>query len=238
MNAPKLKVPRHIAIIMDGNGRWAQQRGLPRFAGHREGAIRVKEVITACGELGIEALTVFAFSTENWKRPKLEVQMLLKFLDDFIAREMPGFMRRNMRFRMIGSEDGIPGKLLRRIRQAEEKTAANTGLTVVLAFNYGARQEILQACRSIAERVRKGELGVDEISEQAFSDCLYTAGIPDPDLLIRTSGELRISNFLLWQLSYAEMYFPKTNWPDFKRKELEEAIAEFGRRQRRYGAIG
>jgi undecaprenyl diphosphate synthase len=230
-------IPRHVAIIMDGNGRWAQEKRLPRVAGHHEGTKRVKEIVKAARELGLEAITFFAFSTENWVRPKHEVAVLLHYFESFLRKELPGMMKNNIRFKVIGRGHPVPAHLLEKIRSAERKTAENTGLVFILAINYGSRQEIVDAARELCCLAVEGKLIADDLDVEEFSRHLYTAGVPDPDLLIRTSGEVRLSNFLLWQLSYAEMYFPKVYWPDFKREEFEAALKEFQRRQRRFGNI-
>ncbi len=234
---PNENIPRHIAIIMDGNGRWAEEKNLPRVAGHNEGTKRVKEIVKAARDIGIEVITFFAFSAENWVRPKHEVGMLLFYFENFLSKELPGMMKNNIKFRVIGREDPIPRRLLGKIRDAEKKTEKNTGLVFVLAVNYGARQEIIDAVKKVCEGVAAGGVDLNSLGEKEFSGYLYTAGLPDPDLLIRTSGELRISNFLLWQLSYSEMYFPKVYWPDFHKQEFELAIKEYQKRQRRFGNI-
>jgi undecaprenyl diphosphate synthase len=233
----KNNLPRHIAIIMDGNGRWAKERGRTRTAGHREGIERVREIVRAAGELGIEAMTFFAFSTENWSRPRAEVSFLMRYLDSFIEKEIAKLHKNNIRFRFIGRENPVPKALIAKIRKAEKLTVANTGTTVVLALNYGSRQEIVEGAKRFAEDVKSGKLSIEELDPERLGSYLYTAGLPDPDLLIRTSGEMRISNFLLWQLSYAELYFPKVYWPDFRRKDFEEAIEEYQKRERRFGGI-
>lgn len=230
-------IPNHIAIIMDGNGRWAKDRGLPRTAGHKAGIDRIKEIIKAADELGVKVLTFFAFSTENWSRPKKEVDMLMRSLGNFLEKEAADLVKDNIRFRVIGRDNPMPAALQDKIREVEDMTSSNTGLTVVLAVNYGARQEIVDAARKIVASALKAQLGADEIDEDKFRRFLYAPDLADPDLLIRTSGELRISNFLLWQLSYAELYFPAKYWPDFKKKDLELAIAEYNNRQRRFGNI-
>jgi undecaprenyl diphosphate synthase len=222
---------------MDGNGRWAQEKRLPRIAGHHEGTKRVKEIVKAAREMGLEAITFFAFSTENWVRPKHEVAVLLHYFESFLRKELPGMMKSNIRFKVIGRGHPVPNRLLEKIRAAELKTQDNTGLIFILAINYGGRQEIVDTTRKICKLALAGKLEVDDLDVEEFSRHLYTAGIPDPDLLIRTSGEIRLSNFLLWQLSYAEMYFPKVYWPDFKREEFDAAVKEFQRRQRRFGNI-
>ena len=233
----KNSFPQHIAFIMDGNGRWAKGRGLPRSAGHREGVERVKEIVQAGQELGVKVMTFYAFSAENWNRPKREIDLLMRYLDAFLKKEIPKLKRRNIRFLAIGKAEPVPLKLREKIREAELKTRENSGLTAVLALNYGARQEIVDAAKGFAADCLAGRRQPDGLDEQVFSSYLYTAGLPDPDLLIRSSGELRLSNFLLLQLSYAELYFAAKYWPDFHREDLLEAIAEFGRRERRFGRI-
>lgn len=233
----KNNIPKHIAIIMDGNGRWAKERGFPRTAGHREGIKRVKEIVNAAGELGIKVLTFFAFSTENWNRPKKEVNMLMRYLDDFLDKQINELDKNNIRFIVIGRDRPLPEYILNKIKKAEEKTKNNTSMVMVLALNYGAKQEIVDAVRKFTYSVMNGKTSIEDLDIEEFSRYLYTSNLPDPDLLIRTSGEMRISNFLLWQLSYAELYFSKKYWPDFKRNELEKAIAEFQRRERRFGRI-
>ncbi|MCX5705287.1 MAG: isoprenyl transferase [Candidatus Omnitrophica bacterium] len=233
----KNNLPKHVAIIMDGNGRWAKEKGLGRIAGHLEGIERVRDTVNTAAELGIKALTFFAFSTENWSRPKSEVSMLMRYLNNFLDREVKKLHKNNIRFRVIGRAAPLPKQVLNKISKSEELTRNNTGLIMILALNYGSRQEIADAAKRIAVDVLKGRVDTSEINEDLFSGYLYTAGIPDPDLLIRTSGEMRISNFLLWQLSYAEFYFPKVYWPDFKRPYFEEAIKEYQLRERRFGGV-
>jgi undecaprenyl diphosphate synthase len=230
--------PRHIAIIMDGNGRWAQKRGLPRIAGHREGMFRVKEVITAAIDLEIEAMTLFAFSAENWSRPKKEVDLLMRALVRFLRNETKGLVKSNIRFMVIGRDDPLPEFVLNEIRAVEKKTAGNTGLKLILALNYGSRQEIVDAAKKFCVRVMAGEAELNRLDEKTFEEYLYTVGLPEPDLLIRTSGEMRLSNFMLWQLSYAEFYFPKKHWPDFKTADFQEAVESYAQRKRRFGGIG
>ncbi len=231
-------MPRHVAIIMDGNGRWAREKRLPRVAGHFEGTKRVKDIVRASRELGIEALTLFAFSAENWVRPKHEVGMLMHYFKDYLRSELPGMIKNNIKLRVIGRGHPVPRSLLEKIKDAERKTKDNTGLIFVLAINYGSRQEIVDAAKAVCLKASSGKLDINDLDEKEFSKYLYTSEIPDPDLLIRTSGEIRLSNFLLWQLSYAEMYFPKVCWPDFRREEFEAALKEYQRRQRRFGNIG
>jgi len=233
----KDNLPRHIAIIMDGNGRWAKEKGLPRAFGHREGAKRVREIVKSAIALGIEVVTFFAFSAENWNRPKREIDILMRLLDNFLERQIKELDESNARFKVIGRDEGIPGYLRKKIKKAEEDTRGNTGTLMVLAINYGARQEIVDAAKSFASSVLSGKAAIEGLDIEAFGNYFYTAGLPDPDLLIRTSGEMRISNFLLWQLSYAELYFPKKYWPDFKHKDLEEAIQEYQKRERRFGKL-
>jgi len=229
--------PQHIAIIMDGNGRWAKKRNLPRTEGHRVGIDNIRDIIRAAEELKLGYITFFAFSTENWKRPKHEVSMLMVSLERFLKKELQDLNERNIRFRAIGRQEPIPQNLQRDLKDAQELTKNNTGLTVILAFNYGSRGEIIDAAKKISQSVQKGDINLAEIDEHLFGKFLYTAGIPDPDMLIRTSGEMRISNFLLWQLSYAELYFTKTYWPDFKKADLIKAIRDYEKRDRRFGDI-
>lgn len=230
-------MPRHIAIIMDGNGRWAKEKNLPRTMGHREGIKRVKEIVRAAGELGIGVITLFAFSTENWTRPKNEVSVLLRSLVVFLGHELNALVRDNVRFLWIGRRDSVPEYVLKGIEEAEEKTRHNTGLTVVLAFNYGSRQEIVDALRKLGKDLLSHSLSLESIDEGLFGSYLYTKGLPDPDLLIRTSGEMRLSNFLLWQVSYAELYFSKKYWPDFRKEDLVKAIRSYKKRERRFGGV-
>jgi len=230
--------PHHVAIIMDGNGRWAKARALPRVAGHRRGADAVRRVVRGAGELGIPVLTLFAFSTENWTRPADEVNDLMGLLRHYLRNELEELHKNGASLRVIGNRDGLAADIVRDIDQAEKMTRGNTRIDVNICINYGARDEILQATRSLARRVVAGELTADSIDEARFEQELLTAGVPDPDLLIRTSGEQRISNFLLWQCAYAELVFVDTLWPDFGKEHLEQAIAEFRRRERRYGGVG
>ena len=230
-------MPRHIAIVMDGNGRWARRRHLPRIEGHRRAVKAVRETIEACVELRIEYLTLYAFSVENWSRPKREVDMLMRLLRRFIKEETPKILENRIRFRAIGRNKPLPPEVIRDMRELERKTAHNDGLTVVLAVNYGGRSEIVDAAKRCAAKVVQGKLSLRQINEESFSDFLYTRGMPDPDLLIRTSGEWRISNFLLWQTWYTELWITPVLWPDFRRKHLVEAIKEYGRRERRFGEV-
>ena len=230
--------PAHVAIIMDGNGRWARARGLPRVAGHRRGADAVRRVVRGAGELGIPTLTLFAFSTENWARPADEVADLMGLLRHYLRSELDELLKNGARLRVIGNRQGLPEDIVRGISDAERQTQSNSRIDVNICVNYGARAEILHATRNLARRVASGELSPERIDEQQFERELLTAGLPDPDLVIRTSGEQRISNFLLWQCAYAELVFVDTLWPDFGKEHLEQAIAEFRRRERRYGGVG
>ena len=230
-----MTVPRHIAIIMDGNGRWAKERGLPRIAGHEQGAESVRAVTEACVELGVGFLTVYAFSTENWKRPAAEVAALWVLLEHFIAQETPTLMKNNVRLQAIGRLHELPESCQQALAVAVAQTAGNTATTLVLALNYSGRTEIVDAVRSLSAEVAAGRLGADEIDAEKFSAHLYTRAIPDPDLLIRTSGEMRLSNFLLWQLSYTEIVVTAKLWPDFGKDDLRAAIGEFNNRERRFG---
>ena len=230
--------PHHVAIIMDGNGRWAKARGLPRVAGHRRGADAVRRVVRGAGELGIPVLTLFAFSTENWTRPADEVNDLMGLLRHYLRNELDELRKNGARLRVIGNREGLASDIVRDIFDAENMTRGNSRIDVNICINYGARAEILQAIRSLARQVAAGELSADRIDEDCFESELLTSGVPDPDLLIRTSGEQRISNFLLCQCAYAELVFVDTLWPDFGKEHLEQAIAEFRRRERRYGGVG
>ncbi len=229
------KIPRHVAIIMDGNGRWAKLRNKDRIFGHREGVNSVKAVVEAAVEIGIEYLTIYAFSSENWQRPRDEVQALMRLLMQGISDELDNINKQNVRLKVIGQLDRLEPEVYKSVVDAVEATEKNTGLTLVIALSYGGREEILDATRQIAQKVKNGELSVDDINKQVFEQHLYTAGIPDPDLMIRTSGEQRISNFLLWQLSYTELYFTKTLWPDFRKEQFFEAIYNYQQRERRFG---
>jgi undecaprenyl diphosphate synthase len=230
-------LPQHVAIIMDGNGRWATGRGLPRVAGHREGVKAARAVVRAAGQLSLRYLTLYAFSTENWNRPEDEVSTLMKLLEESIYRELPELMERNVRLRVIGRSGGVPHPVRRGIDRVVEETRHNTGLTLVMAFNYGGREELVDAFRTLAHRVAAGELGPDEVTGADVGRALYTADIPDPDLLIRTSGEMRVSNFLLWQIAYTELWVTPTLWPDFSPPDLYQAVADFQGRTRRFGGV-
>lgn len=234
MSSPA-KIPQHVAIIMDGNGRWARKRGLPKIAGHRQGVKAAEEAMEAAKELGVKYLTLYTFSTENWKRPKTEVEGLFRLLEDYIDREGDKLNKNKIRFNIIGDIDALPATTKDKLRKTIEATKSNADFTLNLAVNYGSRDEMLRAVRSIAEDVKRGTMSAESVTEAAFSERLYTAGMPDPDLLIRTSGEFRLSNFLLWQLSYAEIYISSKLWPDFHRADFVKAIEEFASRDRRYG---
>ena len=229
-------VPRHIAIIMDGNGRWAQARGLPRIAGHRHGAEAARRAVTAAAELGVPYLTLFGFSSENWRRPSGEIQDLMGLLRHYLRGEIAELHRNGVRLRVIGELGRLDPDIIEMIERAEAMTRDNARITVTIALSYGGRAEIVAAVRAIAQQVQSGSLAAAAIDEDCFARYLFTAGLPDPDLLIRTSGEQRISNFLLWQSAYSEFVFTKTLWPDFSKHDLEEAIDEFCGRDRRYGA--
>ena len=232
-----LKIPRHIAIIMDGNGRWAKERGLPRTEGHRRGADSVEIITEACGQLGVGFLTLYAFSTENWKRPRTEVAALMKMLQHFLKVKTPELMKQNVRLQAIGRLHDLPAGVQDQLHKSIERTSQNSGLTLILALSYGAREEILDGIRSLIDSVEKGHLDKAMIDADVFSKHLYTRYYPDPDLLIRTSGEMRLSNFLLWQLSYTEFYITQTLWPDFRKPQLIEAVREYTRRDRRFGGV-
>jgi len=230
------RLPRHVAVIMDGNGRWAQRKHLPRAAGHRSGTQTARSTIETCARLKIEALSLYAFSVENWRRPKTETDFLMQLLREYLRQEMPLIQRNNIRMRFLGRSRELPAGVQQDMREAAEKTAKNTGMVLCLALNYGGRAEIVDALNAIvAQRVAQGSRAA--VSEEEVSGHLYTAGLPDPDLLIRSSGEMRISNFLLWQIAYAEMFVTETLWPDFNRAGLLEAFVEFQKRERRYGGI-
>lgn len=229
--------PAHIAIIMDGNGRWAKARGLPRTAGHRTGVEALRRTVRAAGEAGIEWLTLYAFSSENWTRPKTEIADLMSLIRLFIRRDLAELHRNGVRVRVIGSKDGLDRDIIALLREAEALTAANTNLTLVIAFNYGARDEIARATRAIAQKVKDQELAPEDVTAELFEEHLDTVGIPDPDLIIRTSGEQRLSNFLLWQAAYAEFVFLPCHWPDFDTRHLLEAICIFENRSRRFGGV-
>jgi undecaprenyl diphosphate synthase len=230
-------VPEHVAIIMDGNGRWATRRGLPRVAGHRQGVQAARGIVRAADALGLRYLTLYAFSTENWSRPLDEVSTLMNLLERSIHAELPELIARNARLRVLGRSHGIPAGVRRGIDHVVHETRNNTGLTVLMAFNYGGRDELLDAFRTLARQVQAGDLKPDDISEKDIGGALYTADLPDPDLLIRTSGEMRISNFLLWQIAYTELVITPVLWPDFGPADLYRAVADFQGRTRRFGKV-
>ncbi len=232
------RLPRHVAVIMDGNGRWAQRKHLPRVAGHRVGTQTARSTIETCARLNIEALTLYAFSVENWRRPKTETDFLMQLLREYLRTEMPLIQRNNIRMRFLGRSSELPAGVQQDMRNAEAKTAGNGGMVLCLALNYGGRAEIVDSVNALlAERTAAGG-SVAPITEEDLSRQLYTRGLPDPDLLIRTSGEMRVSNFLLWQIAYAEIFVTETLWPDFNRARLLESFVEFQKRERRYGGIG
>lgn len=230
-------MPRHIAIIMDGNGRWAAARGLPRYVGHRTGAETARNIIEHCARRHLEQLTLYSFSIENWKRPAAEIAQLMQIYLEYLVSQRPVMMKNNIRFRQIGRRDGLPADVCREIDRTIEALDRNTGMTLCLAVNYGSRAEIVDAVRAIARRVAAGELSPDAIDEAQVQRHLYTAGMPDPDLLIRTAGEMRISNYLLWQISYAELYVTDVLWPDFTPADMDKAIGDFAGRTRRFGGL-
>jgi undecaprenyl diphosphate synthase len=231
------QLPRHVAVIMDGNGRWAQRRGLPRIIGHRRGIQSVRSVVEESCRLGLDQLTLYCLSVENWKRPPRELEFLMRLLRHFLVVERAELMDQNVRLTMIGRRDGLPNAVLSEFEKTADLTASNDGLTLCLAINYGGRTEIVDAARRLAEEVRAGRLDPDQIDENRVSNYLYTAGMLDPDLLIRTAGEMRISNFLLWQISYAELYVTTTYWPDFRGDNLLEACRAYAARERRFGGL-
>jgi undecaprenyl diphosphate synthase len=229
-------IPQHVAIIMDGNGRWARRRGLPKLAGHRAGVETAREILEVAKKLGVKVLTLYTFSTENWKRSRQEISALFGLLEDYLDKEIGKLNENDIRFNVIGDLEGLPQALRAKLEHAISTTRQNSSFLLNLALNYGARQEIVEAARAIAEEASAGKMRPSDITEEVFSRHLYTKGIPDPDLLIRTSGEMRISNFLLWQISYTEIYVTKKYWPDFHARDLKRAILDFQRRQRRFGA--
>lgn len=233
----KNRLPQQVAVIMDGNGRWAKKRGYPRVMGHRKGVEALKELLRCCRDWGISGLTAYAFSTENWGRPEEEVTFLMTLFERVLRRELTEMMTEQVRIRFVGNLSALPESLQAEIAEAMEKTADNQGIEFTVATNYGGRQEILRACRAIAQQVQKGKIEPENIDESLFTQHLYTANIRDPDLLIRTSGEMRISNFLLWQLAYAEIYVTDTLWPDFDRNAFHKALQAFQKRDRRFGKI-
>lgn len=234
---PEKEIPRHIAIIMDGNGRWAKDRGKPRREGHRVGAASVEAALETCGEIGVEYLTLYAFSAENWKRPETEITALMGLMTHFLKEKTPKLMANNIRLQVIGQIDRLPESNRAALEKTIAKTVNNDGLTLVVALSYGSREEIVEATRKLMEKAVAGEVDPVKLDNELFAQHLDTAGISDPDLLIRTSGEFRISNFLLWQISYAEIVITNTFWPDFRRQHLLDAIGEYQSRQRRFGGI-
>ncbi|MGI5881005.1 MAG: isoprenyl transferase [Syntrophomonadaceae bacterium] len=233
----KAQLPQHIAIIMDGNGRWAKKRLMPRTMGHRAGMTTLKTTVKTCAELGIKYLTVFAFSTENWKRPIDEVDYLMKLLVEYLGKELQELHQENVRINVIGAYQDLPSECLTQVEKALSLTKDNTGMVFNIALNYGARREIIRAVQNISARVREGLLSPEDIDENTIASELYSCNIPDPDLLIRTAGEMRISNFLLWQIAYTELWFSSKLWPEFTREELLNAINDYGQRERRFGGL-
>jgi len=231
------KLPFHIAIIMDGNGRWARKRGLPRIAGHKKGMDTLIEIVTCAHELGIRVLSLYAFSTENWKRPSLEVEFLMRLPEEYLQKELARLMEKNIKIRAAGDLSQLPERTRAAMEKALTETAGNTGMVLNFAVNYGARSEIVRAFKKILSLVQEGRYQEDDITEELLSRHLYTSNLPDPDLLIRPSGEVRISNFMLWQLAYTELWFTKTLWPDFKREHFYRAIVDYQGRERRFGSI-
>ena len=229
------KLPKHVAIIMDGNGRWAKERGKDRVYGHHEGVLSVRDIVNASAEIGIQYLTLYAFSAENWNRPKAEVDALMELLVNTIRKEIDELKKNNVKLHIIGDFASLPEICQKELNEGKELTAMNTGLNLILALSYSSRQEIVAATRSIAEKVAKGELKAEDINETIFQQHLYTAPFPDPELMIRTSGEYRISNYLLYQLAYSELYFTSVHWPDFRRNNLYEALLNYQQRERRFG---
>lgn len=231
------RLPRHVAVIMDGNGRWAKKQGKPRIMGHQKGVDTLKELLRCCKDWGILALTAYAFSTENWGRPQVEVQFLMTLFERVLRQELQEMKEENVKIRFVGNLEDLPDSLRQEIDRAMEETQDNQGTQFTIATNYGGRHEIIQACQAIASKVEQGYLAVEQISEEIFEQHLYTQGIPHPDLLIRTSGEMRLSNFLLWQMAYAEIYVTPTLWPDFDRVEFHKALSTYQGRERRFGKV-
>ena len=231
------KLPQHIAIIMDGNGRWAKDKGKLRVFGHHNGVLSVRDVVEGACDLDLKYLTLYTFSSENWNRPKLEVMAIMELMVATIHKEIDNFMKKNVKLNAIGDLNMLPAKCYKELQNAIETTAGNTGLILTLALSYSSRREITMAAKNIAQKVKNGELNIDDINEETFENNLYTGNMPDPELLIRTSGEYRISNYLLWQIAYAELYFTPKLWPDFRKEDLFEAIADYQKRERRFGKI-
>jgi undecaprenyl diphosphate synthase len=232
-----VRLPAHIAIIMDGNGRWAEQRGLPRVEGHRRGTQSVRSTVEECCRLGVGQLTLYCLSVENWKRPKSELDFLMALLEQYLIEERAEIMDQNIRFTMIGRRSDLPENVLRELNESIRLSENNTGTTLCLAINYGGRTELVDGMQEIARRVKRGEVDPDDIDEDMISNALYTAGMPEPDLLIRTAGEMRVSNFLLWQISYAELWVTEQCWPDFDRETLHQALRDYASRERRFGGL-
>lgn len=230
-------MPRHVAIIMDGNGRWARKRGLPRVVGHRAGMEAIRRILEALRGLDVGYLTLYAFSTENWKRPRAEVDFLMELPGQFMEREMATMMKNNIRLHMLGQLEGLPVHTQQAVAEGIEKTKNNTGLNLAFALNYGSRDELIRVAAMICAQARAGQLSPEDVSQDLFASYLLTANIPDPDLVVRTSGEQRLSNFMLWQVAYSELYFTKTLWPDFSARELYQAIGQYQARQRRFGGV-
>jgi undecaprenyl diphosphate synthase len=233
----QLRKPRHIAIIMDGNGRWAQRQNLPRIEGHRRGVASVRRTVEECTRLGVEQVTLYCLSSENWKRPPEELDFLMHLLEQYMIEERNTLMKQDIAVQIIGRRHGIPDRVQREMNKTIELSSSNSGTRLCLAINYGGRAELVDAVRSIATKVQNGELAAEDITEETISQNLYTAGQPDPDLLIRTAGEMRVSNFLLWQISYAELWVTEKCWPEFEIEDLHEAIQEYSQRQRRFGGL-
>ena len=231
------RMPKHVAIIMDGNGRWARSRGLPRIEGHRRGVKSVRKIIEECSRLGIGQLTLYCLSSENWKRPKRELNLLMHLLEQYVIEERSEIIRQDLRFSIIGRRSGLTERVLNEVQKTIDCSRDNRGMGLCLALNYGSRGEMVDATRWIAEKVARGELSPGEITEQTFSEHLYTAGTTDPDLVIRTAGEMRVSNFLLWQISYAELWVTDTCWPAFREEDLHTALRDFSNRDRRFGGL-
>ena len=231
------RLPLHVAVIMDGNGRWAKEKGKLRVFGHRNGVVSVRDVVEGAAEIGIKYITLYTFSSENWNRPKLEVSAIMELMISTIHKEINNFMKNNVRLMAIGELEMLPEKCYNELTGAIDKTAGNTGLVLTLALSYSSRREIVKAAKDIACKVQRGEMNIDDINEETFENNLYTSGMPNPELLIRTSGEHRISNYLLWQIAYAELYFTSKLWPDFRREDLFEAIIDYQKRERRFGMI-
>ena len=237
IDVESLRMPAHIAVIMDGNGRWAQARGLPRVEGHRRGANTVRRISEACRELGVSYLTLYCFSNENWKRPQEELSFLMGLLKTYLIQERPTLLKNDIRLTIIGRREGIPDEVQTEMDRSVELSKNGKSLTLCLAINYGSRQEIVDAVRGIADQVQSGALDPADIDETLIANHLYTSGMPDPDLLIRTSGEMRISNYLLWQISYSELWITEKSWPEFDKEDLVQAIADFNKRDRRFGGL-